>query len=156
VLRPRRPWLPATVITLLSGTTGGWLGLLSNVFYVGEMAGGRGPARRVIGLDVGAVLGMAAGLAVGVAWCWFMFQRGDAARRRGASGGLLGPAIGGGLAAGSVAALLLHAGMQVVYGSDAPLLSHFWGQVFGILSGGLVGLVGGLIWPSASPGALEP
>jgi len=153
MIRSARLWWAAAAFTLLSGAAGGFLGLLSNVLYVGEYAGGRGPAHQVLGLDVGAALGMATGLATGLGWCWLMVQRGEAARRRGHRRRLLAPAIGGGLVAGSVTALLLHTGMQVVYGSNSPVTAHAVGQVIGLAAGALIGLVGGWIWP---PVALGP
>lgn len=132
-------------MTALSAVAGGFFGLLAQLLYPRY--------RELLGMSSGALLGAAAGLVVGLAWCGFMIRLGDATARSGRSGRLGRGAVVGGIAAGCVATVLLHLGLQLVHGSHGALANQLWGQPFGLVAGFLVGVIGALVWPPVRAGA---
>ncbi len=132
---PRATWFPATVVTLASAGVGGAFGELAHLLYSFEHRG-----RHAV--PDGAV-GAIAGLLVGVGWVAFMRGRsGAGARWLVVAWGVLG-----GLVAGGVATLLLHAVLGPTHPSAGRWLRIvFEGEWFGLPAGAILGLMGGLGW----------
>jgi hypothetical protein len=126
-------------MTVLSGAAGGFFGLLAQFLYPRH--------RELLGMSSGALLGAAAGLVVGLAWCGFMVHLGAATARSGGAGRLGRGAVVGGMVAGCAATVLLHVGLQLVHGFHHALANHLWGQPFGLVAGFFVGAIGALVWP---------
>jgi len=121
-------------MTVVSGAVGTYFGDLSGYMYDDRTLRGH-------------LLGGAAGLVVGLGWCLLMIRAGDAARRKSRFGKLVLAPVAGGLAAGCVATIVLHLGMQLVHGYDEGLVEHLIGQAFGLVAGFCAGILGALVWP---------
>lgn len=130
----------------LSAIVGGLFGALAGLAYGGK----------ALQLVAGSTLGLVAGLAVGVAWCRLMFRAGHRVQRRGSSGRLVIAPVVGGILAGSTATLVLHLGMQLLFGFKDGLVFHMVGQLFGIVAGLVMGAIGAAVWPPVPRGTPGP
>jgi MFS family permease len=110
----------------ISGLLGALFGSAAGIFYAA--------------LGPGAFLGAVYGLAMGVVWDRWPRLR---SANRYSSG------VGVGALAGVLVSCLVHTSLELWFGFRDALGKQFFGLVFGLVAGGLMGLLGGVGWRMA-------